>query len=154
MERYRATQIGWFMAAVFILMLVVDVILFAVLLAMGVEFFSLWAPMLTCLGVALIIGVFSSLTVVIRNDVIRIHFGPGLIWKTFRLKDIESCAVVRNKWWWGWGIRKIPRGWLYNVAGLDAVELTMRTGRVYRIGTDLPHELHRAITQALECVPK
>jgi len=43
---------------------------------------------------------------------------------------------VRNQWWWGWGIRLIPGGWLYNVSGLDAVELKMKNGRIFRIGTD------------------
>jgi hypothetical protein len=36
----------------------------------------------------------------------------------------------------GWGIRALHKGWLWNIAGLDAVELELKTGRVFRIGTD------------------
>ena len=31
--------------------------------------------------------------------------------------------LVRNKWWHGWGVRWVPGGSMYNVWGLDAVEL-------------------------------
>jgi hypothetical protein len=56
---------------------------------------------------------------------------------------------VKNQWWWGWGIRLIPGGWLYNVSGLDAVELKMKNGRVYRIGTDEPRKLAEFIQAKL-----
>jgi hypothetical protein len=51
---------------------------------------------------------------------------------------------------WGWGIRLTPRGWLFNVSGLDAVELTMTTGKHYRIGTYDPMGLARAIDRVIE----
>jgi hypothetical protein len=47
------------------------------------------------------------------------------------------------------GIRKIPGGWLYNISGADAVELTLKGGKRCRIGTDVPEELERAIEPAL-----
>jgi hypothetical protein len=34
------------------------------------------------------------------------------------------------------GIRWIARGALWNVWGLDAVELELKSGRIFRIGTD------------------
>ncbi len=34
------------------------------------------------------------------------------------------------------GIRKISGGWMYNMWGLDAVELEFTSGTVFRIGTD------------------
>jgi len=43
---------------------------------------------------------------------------------------------VRNAWWNGFGIR-MRRGFrLYNVSGLDAVELRLKSGDIRRIGTD------------------
>jgi len=57
-------------------------------------------------------------------------------------------AAVRNKWWNGLGIRKGPGFWLYNVAGLDAVELRLRSGEVRRIGTDDPQGLAAALKAA------
>jgi hypothetical protein len=103
--------------------------------------------------VASILGItmlfFGTLTTIVRDDAVEIRFGPGLIRKRLALKDVESCRTVRNPWYYGWGIRKIPRGWLFNVSGLDAVELVMRNGKRYRIGTDEPEELQRAISASL-----
>jgi len=56
---------------------------------------------------------------------------------------------VRNKWWWGWGIRRIHDGWLYNVSGLNAVELVMGNGKKFRIGTDQPRRLADSIQARL-----
>jgi hypothetical protein len=46
--------------------------------------------------------------------------------------------VVRNHWWNGFGIRVAAGFRLYNVSGLDAVELRLKSGEVRRIGTDDP----------------
>ncbi|RLC47786.1 MAG: hypothetical protein DRH57_03405 [Candidatus Cloacimonadota bacterium] len=90
------------------------------------------------------------LTVLIEEDVLEIRFGPGLIRKRFPLKDIELCRIVKNPLYYGWGIRLTPNGWLYNVSGSYAVEIKMKTGKKYRIGTDVPNELETAIQQSIE----
>jgi hypothetical protein len=38
--------------------------------------------------------------------------------------------------------------WIYNVSGFDAVEITMKNGKIYRIGTDEPLKLEQAISQS------
>ena len=105
------------------------------------------------IGVMLIIAValvlFSSLTVIIWEEELEVRFGPGLIRKRFKLDDIESCKVVKNHWYYGWGIRLTPNGVLYNVSGLYAVEIKLRTGKQYRIGTNAPKELEEAIQNSL-----
>ncbi len=93
---------------------------------------------------------FGSLQVVIDDQFVTVGFGPGLIKRRIPLKDIESISVVRNQWWWGWGIRSIPGGWMFNVSGLDAVELRLKRGSVFRIGTDEPLRLEEALKQALQ----
>ena len=103
---------------------------------------------LIILGVCLVL--FATLTVVIDEDVLEIRFGPGVIRKKFPLKDIESCRVVKNPWYYGWGIRLTPHGWLYNVSGFHAVEIKMKTGKKYRIGTDVPNDLEKTIKQFIE----
>lgn len=92
---------------------------------------------------------FDSLTVRITESHLSVHFGPGLIRKIFELKEIEAAEMVRNEWWYGWGVRLTPHGWLYNVSGLDAVQITLRGGKKFRIGTDQPIELHSAIQSAI-----
>ena len=39
--------------------------------------------------------------------------------------------------------------WIYNVSGFDAVEIIMRNGKIYRIGTNTPGKLEAAIKQAI-----
>ncbi len=105
------------------------------------------------IGVLIIIAValvlFSSLTVVIWEEELEVRFGPGPIRKRFKLNEIESCKVVKNHWYYGWGIRLTPHGVLYNVSGFYAVEIKLRMGKKFRIGTDVPQELEVAIQQAL-----
>ncbi len=88
---------------------------------------------------------FNSLTVKITSDKISAAFGSGLIHKTIPFTRIKSAEKVRNKWIYGFGIRLIPDGQMYNVAGLDAIELKLTNGRVFRIGTDEPDKLLEAI---------
>ncbi|MFH1253014.1 MAG: hypothetical protein V1664_01635 [Candidatus Uhrbacteria bacterium] len=60
---------------------------------------------------------------------------------------IKTTKAVRNSWYCGWGIRLTSHGWLFNVSGLSAVEITMKNGRSYRIGTDEPEKLTAVITR-------
>lgn len=103
--------------------------------------------------VALILGVslvaFRSLTVEVTEELVRVWFGPGWIRKTFSTGEIVDCQPVRNHWIFGWGVRLTPHGWMFNVGGLDAVELRFRSGRRFRIGTDEPEKLCRAIRSAM-----
>ena len=102
----------------------------------------LWA-----LAVALVVlaWLFSSLTVEVSEGQVRWYFGPG-IWKyRVALADVDSIDIVRNKWWNGFGIRTRPGFRLYNVSGLDAVELRLKSGDVRRIGTNDPQGLVSAM---------
>src|SRR5690606_1203315 len=102
---------------------------------------------------ALTLLLFATLTVRVTEDAIAIAFGLGIVRKRFALADVQDARAVRNRWWYGWGIRRIPGGWLYNVAGLDAVELRLASGRTVRIGTDEPERLLAAIRQARARLP-
>lgn len=88
---------------------------------------------------------FKDLTVEVDHEAVRLRFGVGIFKKEFKLRDIVSVRAVRNPWWCGWGIRMLSKGWLYNVAGLDAVELVFKNGRLARIGTDEPQVLEAEI---------
>jgi hypothetical protein len=57
-------------------------------------------------------------------------------------------AVVRNHWWNGFGIRMRSGFRLYNVSGLDAVELRLKSGEIRRIGTADPQALAEALKSA------
>ena len=92
--------------------------------------------------------IFHSLTVEISDRELRWHFGPGLRSYSLALDEISSVTIVRNHWWNGFGIRMAPGFRLYNVSGLDAVELRLKSGEVRRIGTDDPQGLAGAIEQS------
>lgn len=85
--------------------------------------------------------VFSSLTIVVTEDTLTWHFGSGFWRKTVPLTSIVAAYPVRNRWWYGWGIRLTPHGWLYNVSGLQAVEVKTSDGKTVRLGTDEPEAL-------------
>lgn len=141
MIRYKHTQVGY----VIIVAMTAGMVMVGISLA-GSGFD--WSPTvaLTILAVALVL--FYSLTVVIREEDLEIRLGAGIIRKKFKLADIESCRVVKNAWYYGWGIRLTPHGWLYRVSGFQAVEIKLNTGRRYRIGTDAPGQLEEALRQA------
>jgi len=88
---------------------------------------------------------FSRLDVTVATTEIKVSFGFGKPHRVIPLAEVAEARRVRNNWIQGWGVRKISNGWMYNVWGLDAVELEMTSGDVFRIGTDEPDKLHTAI---------
>jgi hypothetical protein len=108
------------------------------------------SPAVVVIVLAVCMLLFGTLTVEVSRDRIALWFGPGLIRKAFSVKDIRRATVVRNPWYYGWGIRLTPHGWLFNVSGFDAVEIELSSGRKYRIGTDEPQELLSAIRRVVE----
>ncbi len=95
----------------------------------------------------LIAIVFGTLTGEISGDKIYCWFGPGLIRQEFALEDVIAVETIRYPWYYGWGIRLTPRGWMFNVSGVDAVEISLRSGKHFLIGTDQPNKLASAIRQ-------
>lgn len=92
--------------------------------------------------------VFSKLTIKIDEETLQACFGIGLICKNVPLSSIVGCEPIRIRWYYGWGIHLTPYGWLYNVSGLDAVAITLGSGRKFALGTDDPQGLVSAIQSA------
>ena len=94
---------------------------------------------------------FTALTTSIDGKYLQIKFGYGIFRKKFLLGEIVSTKQVKNHWYYGWGIRFWfwPKMWIYNVSGFDAVEIVMRNGKIYRVGTDTPSELETVIKQSI-----
>lgn len=90
----------------------------------------------------------ARLTVTVDHASITASFGWGWPRRQITVPDVVDACLVHNSWWYGWGIRKVPGGWMFNNAGRDAIELTLVSGRVFRIGTDQPDELLDAIARA------
>jgi hypothetical protein len=104
-------------------------------------------PMVAILVIAGIL--FSSLTVEVTDRVLSWRFGPGWIRKQVNLSEVERIEVIRIHWLWGWGIHLTPKGWLYNVSGMKAVQIRLRSGKSFLLGTDEPERLQAAIEQGM-----
>jgi len=137
---YRHTQYGT------VIILVVGIVIAAMLVHFLIS--ESVHPIEAGLAILLLITLFlfASLTVEVNYGSVVCSFGPGLIRKEIKLSDISAAQPVINSWLAGWGIRWIPgRYMLWNVAGLQAVELTLTNGKKFRIGTDEPDALVSAI---------
>ena len=142
MKQYKHTQIGYFLLIVYSV---------AVLFVGHLNIMTNFNPFaLASLIIVLIaLGIFTRLTVTVDDQMIKVQFGLRIIRKAFRLNEIEAYRVVKNPWYYGWGIRFTPRGWLFNVSGFSAIELQMKNGKTYRIGTDDPDNLAAALDGVL-----
>jgi len=143
--RYDHRQVTWWMRIAFV---VVDAAVLAGLRATGADPAIFTMAAVTAALVLAVGWVFSSLRVVVDATAVRLAFGAGWPRKALPLAEVTSATPVRNRWWWGFGIRSTPQGWMWNVHGLDAVAVERGPGRPFRIGTDDPAGLTAAIRGA------
>lgn len=140
---YKHTQIGYLIIIIFS---ITSLILMLTLFHTGLDGMSLGV-----LAIVVLAGViFSTLSVMVTEDQVKLHFTFGLFRTSFPLMKIKTVRVVRNPWYYGWGIHLTMRGWVYNVSGFSAVELELINGNRYRIGSDDAAGLAEAIATALE----
>ena len=129
--RYQHTQLGTLMLAT----LVSGAIFFAAM-AYTLPSPGRWAVLAGAVGLVVLAWLFSSLTVSVSENELEWRFGPGLLSYRMALADIAGVSIVRNSVMNGFGIRMRPGFRLYNVSGLEAVELRLKNGDIRRIGTD------------------
>ncbi|MCK4358838.1 MAG: hypothetical protein KAW92_08865 [Candidatus Cloacimonetes bacterium] len=141
-NRYEHTQVGYLM-----------LVILCIVLAFMIFFMSFYGfnliGFIAVLVIVLVLWMFTKLTVEINGEFLKIKFGAGIIRKKFPINEINSYREVKNRWYYGWGIRIIPHGILYNVSGFLAVEIEMKSGKKYRIGTDEPEKLVQAIQESI-----
>ncbi len=142
---YRHSQYGY----IWLFVIVWLVLVMAVVALVGDDEGDLVVVLAITGAFLLLIGAitlwFSRLTIVIEDDRVAAYFGGGWPRRTVQRHEIIGFRKERNKWWYGWGIRKVPGGWMYNVWGLDAIELDLASGKKFRLGTDEPDELAAAL---------
>ena len=136
---YRHIQIGW--------AIIIPTIFVLCAAAVTGALFSEGQRVLPWIAgmVFVVISLFATLTVTVADGWLECRSGVGLIRRRIRLSNVRRAETVRNRWWYGWGIRLTPHGWLWNASGLDAVELTLANGKRFRVGTDEPGELLKSI---------
>lgn len=146
MEKFREIQNGaWMVAILIIALLVVTMISKESDNSWSIYFIAMLLAGFVLLGI-----LFYRLKTEISEDSIVLSFGIGLIKKRISLNSISSAKVVRNHWIYGWGIRFIGKGWMWNIWGLNAVELSMKGKKsVFRIGSQKQDELCDFINRRL-----
>lgn len=133
---YRHTQVGYWMAGAMVGL--------AAVIALRVQSLTIFGVM--CLVTTLASALFGTLTVIVDESSVQVRFGPvSLLRERIAVTDVTHARAVRNSPLYGWGMRYIPHGRLWNVWGLDAVELQLKNGTRFRIGTDEPEALLRAL---------
>ena len=118
--QYKKTQTGWVMIAVFS----------GILLSMSSRYVSDPQTDLPVgvfiLLVAVLLGLllnFYQLTITVDNKQILLAFGIGLIRIRLYPAAILNVKRIKIPWFYGFGIRVVSKGMLYNVSGLNGVEL-------------------------------
>ena len=119
------------------------VLLMVIILAMG-QLAIGGTALVVC---ALLMVLFGSLTVTVDSTSIALRFGVGWVRRQISLQRVESAEVIRTRWYYGWGIRLTPRGWMWNTSGFDAVLLNYKDGKHFIIGTDDAAALAAEINQ-------
>lgn len=104
---------------------------------------SLVGPGLVLVG--LLIANFAVLSVRVTQSEILIAFGPGWVRRRIPIGDVRAVSVAHSPWYWGWGLRWTPRGWLWRASGLDAVWLRLASGREAGFGARDPERVAAAI---------
>jgi len=141
---YQHTQWGFFLVPALLVVAVVAVSITAA----GDETSTMFMVATVAFGIALLVVVvmFSRLTVTVNAGRVVAAFLFGRPLREIKFEDVTAVRQVRNRWIQGWGIRKISGGWMYNVWGLDAVELELSSGKVFRIGTNDSGNLFAALS--------
>lgn len=149
METYKTFQRNWIILFTMIPLMILIFILWYYQLGtnpippagmIGIEIFLL-----------ITYSFFYGLTITVSDEFIKLRFGIGLIKKKFEIDEIKETRLVKNKWYYGIGIRVIPHGMLYNAHGLKAVEMSFKNKNgIARIGASDTQELKNEIDKQIK----
>lgn len=145
---YRHTQTGTYLVAAILTGLAGMLVALSLAPLEDADAATRWAllPGIVVLGAAAV--VFRSLTITVGSGVLTWRFGPGVFGSSVPVAEIAEVETARTSLLSGWGVHWTRRGWLYNVAGLDAVRIRTKSGKSFLLGTDEPERLARAIRDA------
>ncbi len=88
----------------------------------------------------------------VRMDAAGIHykFWPFFGWRHRIWAELESVEVRQYKpllEYGGWGLRLGTKGWAYNIAGNQGIQLVLQNGDRLLLGTQKPEEAEAAIAR-------
>ena len=152
-EEYRYTQVG----TVTILMILLAAAFTAFMFdsglksAEGQDATILKVTGLVVAGVFILaLASFYSFTIQIAAGKLNFWFGFGVGRKSFPIEGIRSVETVKNPWYYLWGIKSIPGGWLYSIGpGGRAIELVFKDNRKIHLGTNHPEEIKQRLDKVI-----
>lgn len=148
METKHFTQYGKLMFYIFIPVIIISLFKFYTHYHLGNTDFT--PVILITFILSTVLLLVYRLSITINEQYVSFKMGIGLIKKKYPISDIRSVEIVKNNWLYGWGIRVIPGGWLFNVSGFKAIELRFHSSdKVIRIGTDKPDEVAEEIRRLI-----
>lgn len=148
MNDFKEFQFGWL---IFIMLIpAYGVIIYLYLNEMGDKPMGMGVFLLISFIIILVYLLFYGMTTMVNTEWITVSFGVGIVRRRIQISRIKNVVTVKNPWYYGWGIRLIPKGMLYNISGSEGVELTfIDTERVIRIGSANSSRLKEEISKRL-----
>jgi hypothetical protein len=146
---YKKTQFG---TLTIIILLVVGLLIVPIIWSM-IDEGRLLAAIVTIALYLPVLALFYALTVQISDGKLKFWFGIGLVSKTYSLNEIQSTKEVKDPWYYLWGVKSIPGGWLYAIAPGHALEIVFKNGKIVHLGTNQSKELKKAIDAATDFRP-
>jgi hypothetical protein len=135
MKRYSNFQFGWLIVIVFIIAIVWSTLAYKFQWGNNpIPKPAYFVFLLLFFGTILF---FYGITVIVDDKQIIIKLGIGFYKRKIDLSSIKSVETITYPSYYGYGIRLIINGILYNVSGNHAVKLTFKNSkRVILIGTN------------------
>lgn len=142
---YEHRQIGWVVIAVMLGVIAVISVAHAISERSGDRQLAF---NLVVIVTALTAAIFSSLTIRVTDRSMAWWFGMPMIGRRIALSEIESIAPTRTNVMEGWGIHlTFWHGWLWNVSGFNAVQIKLRSGTRFAVGTPEPQAVVDAVAR-------
>jgi hypothetical protein len=135
MKKYSSFQFGWLVVIVFLI----------VIAWITVAYMFQWGnnPVPEAAYIVFLVMFFGTMlffygmTVIVDEKQVIIKLGIGIYKRKIDLSSIQSVESVTYPSYYGYGIRLIRNGILYNVSGNHAVRLTFKNSkRMILIGTN------------------
>jgi len=141
---YERRQTGW----VTIVGMVVALIVLGLVASSTDDPHVLRAFPYASLAIVVVTLLFSSMTVRVTPHHLEWWFGIRGLGRKIPLDEIESLAPIHTTIFEGWGIHLTWHGWVWNISGTSAVQVRLRSGTRFAVGSPEPAAVIAAVERA------
>jgi len=133
--KYDKSQIGWFITALFILVIISVSVSYVN--GYGDKPLSQTAYLSLLILFIFLILLFYKLRIKVDEQGISVIYGIGIIKFRIQPEKISYVKKTKSPFFYGFGIRMIPGGMLYNIQGTQSVEVSYfkTKNKLVRIGS-------------------